>query len=136
MTRRRAVCDFMGVHSRARDMIVTPRTPTAEPKGELGGNSAPSNTRRRWGHSGMSSPGRYAPRIAMSGPIISASSRGSVEIMRPGPTASRTMDERAWGIHLTHSQSPSRSAEHRTAILSLEGSMKHARCIMMARISS
>ena len=84
----------------------------------------------------MSSVKRKGPLIGISGPIISASSAGSVEIMRPGPTASRTREERAWGIHLTHSQSPSRSAEHRTAILSFDGSMKHARCIMMARISS
>ena len=117
-------------------MIVTPRTPAIDPKGEEVGNSAPSHTRRRWGHSGISSPGRYAPRIAISGPIISTNSRGSVEIMRAGPMASRTLAERACGIHFTHSQSPRRSAEHRTAILSLEGSMKHAKCIMMARISS
>ena len=47
MTRRRAVWDFIGVHSRARLMIVTPRTPAIDPKGEEVGNSAPSHTRRR-----------------------------------------------------------------------------------------
>ena len=126
----------MGVHSRARLMMVTPLMPEKEPKGDEAGNSAPSHTSSRCGYAGISSPYWKGPRIAMSVPIISASSAGSVEIMRAGPTASRTMEERAWGIHLTHSHSPRRSAEHRTAILSFEGSMKHARCIMIARISS
>ena len=47
MTRRSVVCEVIGVHSRARLMIVTPRTPEGEASGEEEGNSAPSHTSSR-----------------------------------------------------------------------------------------